>query len=302
MRALIPRFLNDLGNGILAPLTKEVRSDHTLCLELRGDYVNVYYRGGNLMKVEEAHNGYSVDFDENYIKKEDGIELPKSDIQMEVDILNWLGVSPRLKRAMDRDFAKKRNDERNFQQLVVHENNLSRIAISTDYYVCDIEYASSHGKFDMIAVHWPSIPHVRKQADKRRLVFIEMKYGDNALTGTAGLHDHIQDINNFLGDPDTLRCLNQDMVSVFNQKRKLEIVDCGKDLESFSDKPPILLLVLANHDPGKSDLSKALETLPKSPNADLRIATANFFGYGLYCQGVYGVEDFRERFRNHIHS
>lgn len=77
---------------------------------------------------------------------------------------------------------------------------------------------------------------------------------------------------------------------------------CKKDLGSFSDEPPILLLVLANHDPGKRDLSKALENLPECPNADLRIAAASFFGYGLYDQGVYGVEDFRKHFRNQIHS
>ena len=62
------------------------------------------------------------------------------------------------------------------------------------------------------------------------------------------------------------------------------------------------MLMLANHDPDRSDLSKALENLPECPNADLRIAAANFFGYGLYDQGVYGIEDFRKRFRKNIYS
>ena len=47
MRKLNDIFLNDLKEGgRLFPLTDAVKSDPSLCLELRGDYVNVYYRGG----------------------------------------------------------------------------------------------------------------------------------------------------------------------------------------------------------------------------------------------------------------
>lgn len=214
MRALNERFLADLESGILAPLTEEVRSDHTLCLELRGSYVNVYYRGGNLMKIEEASNGYSVEFDKAYFKKEDDdVELPRREIQEKADIAEWLGASPHLKRAMDRHFAGKERNEREFQQLVVRDNNFSKISNSTDYFICDIEYADDQRKwqFDMITVHWPSSPSVRKKADERRLVFVKMKYDDSAILGNAGLCKHIQDINGFLGDLNTLKSLKRDL-------------------------------------------------------------------------------------------
>ena len=305
MRALKEdRFLKDLESGTLAPLTEEVRSDHTLCLELRGSYINIYYRGGSLMKIEEkSDNVYFVTFDKNYFAREnDIVDLPEGNIQKKDDIVKWLNVSPCLKRAMDHYFAIHDKSEREFQQLVVRENNFSRIVRSTDYYVCEIEYEIGQRKFDMIAAHWPSKPRVRQEASGRRLVFIEMKYGDDALEGSAGLCKHIKDINDFLNDPGALKCLKEDMVKVFNQKRKLKIMDCGKDLESFCDTPPICLLVLANHDPGKSKLRVVLDTLPECPKADLRIATASFFGYGLYDQGVHTVEEFRKRFPDYIHS
>jgi hypothetical protein len=53
-RGLSPTFLNDLQSGILAPVVQRMRDDRTLCLELRGDYVNIYYRGGNLLRLEPA--------------------------------------------------------------------------------------------------------------------------------------------------------------------------------------------------------------------------------------------------------
>ena len=152
MRALKDRFLKDLESGMLAPLTEEVRSDHTLCLELRGSYVDVYYRGGCMMKVEEnSDNFYLVEFNEKYFRRKD-------------DIVKWLNVSPCLKRAMDHYFVTVvEKSEREFQQLVVRENNFSRITRSTDYYVCDIEYEIGQRKFDMIAARWPSKPHVRRR-------------------------------------------------------------------------------------------------------------------------------------------
>ena len=54
---------------------------------------------------------------------------------------------------MDCYFGENRSDEREFQQLMVRDNNFGSIANSTDYYVCDIEYDSDNGRFDMIAVH-----------------------------------------------------------------------------------------------------------------------------------------------------
>ncbi len=44
------------------------------------------------------------------------------------------------------------------QQLILHDNNRGSIARSTDYYICDLEYANPHGRFDLVAVRWASTP------------------------------------------------------------------------------------------------------------------------------------------------
>ncbi len=302
MRRLDCDFLNDLKDedGVLADLTKMVRSDTSLCLELRGKSINIYYRGGSLMKVgKKSPKEYTVFFDQEYGKVKC---LPAGDIRKKDDVEKWLKVSPMLKQAMDRYFGKHRVDEREFQQLIVRDNNFGSIANSTDYYICDIEYTSENGRFDMIAVHWPSTTAERMKENGRRLVLVEMKHGDGALTGTAGLHNHIRDVNKYLEDPDKVENLKEDMVNVFNQKQGLELIECKRDLCSFSEERPILLLVLANHDPESSKLRDLLDTLPDSPKADLRIATASFFGYGLYDQGIHKVDEAKNRFGGYIFS
>lgn len=124
-------------------------------------------------------------------------------------------------------------NEREFQQIFVRDNNCGSIARSTDYYICDSEYnigaEKNPGKpCDMIAVHWPSEQAERKRPDDRRLVIPEVKHGDRALVGKAGLHAHIKGVNSYLSTPGDVKRLKEDMVAVFNQKRKLKLIKCQK--------------------------------------------------------------------------
>ena len=150
-------------------------------------------------------------------------------------------------------------------------------------------------------MHWPSERSKRKKTEDRRLVFIEMKYGDNALDGDAGVEPHVVDVNRFLSDPRKLKNFKEDMVAVFNQKKDLGLLDCPRNLASFSNESPLLLLVFANHDPEKSKLCSVLENLPESPHAELRVATASFMGYGLYDQGIHTIDEARKHFSDYIH-
>jgi len=187
-------------------------------------------------------------------------------------------------------------EEREAQQIILRDNNFGGVSRATDYYFCDIEYANSHGRFDLVGVHWPSKGADRKQSAGRRLVLAEVKYGDGAISGKSGLHSHIVDINNFVSQGSNLADLKAEMVTVFNQKRALGLLNCGRDLEAFSDDPPMLMLVLVNHDPDSEKLRKALATLPSSDLADVYIAASCCMGYGLFDPAVSPLEDARVRF------
>ncbi len=295
-RGLAPTFLDDLSTGLLAPVRDRVLADRSLCLALRENYVNVYYRGGNLARISPGPGGYVAHFDERYFGDAPPPPIPRL-LTSATDIGVWLAAVPLLKDTMDLWLGRYAKEEREFQQLLIRDNNFGGTAKASDYFICDLEYANDHGRFDFIAVHWPSTPSDRKRQRGRRLVLGELKCGDGALEGSAGLHAHVDDVNAHLADPAGLAALKAEMVTVFNQKRSLGLIPaCEKDLLEFSDERPVLMLVLANHDPDKSRLRELLRTLPPSPHADLRIATACMFGYGLFDPAVLTVDEALVRF------
>ena len=66
MRRLSSQFMNDLNTGFLAPFRDRVIADRSLCLEIREDYVNIYYRGGNLLRISKTPTSYVAFFDPEY--------------------------------------------------------------------------------------------------------------------------------------------------------------------------------------------------------------------------------------------
>jgi hypothetical protein len=64
MRQISKEFISDLKNedGMLHPLLKRVKQDHTLMLAIRNGYINIYYRGGNILQVTEKSKGFYEPF------------------------------------------------------------------------------------------------------------------------------------------------------------------------------------------------------------------------------------------------
>lgn len=299
MHRLNRKFMNDLLNEVLKPLLVFVHSDRSSCMEIRDNYINVYYRGGNLLRLETRNNSYEPYFDVNYATENergsilDG--LPKQ-IDDNNDTMKWIERLPSLKSVMDKYLSKRTKEEREAQQFLVRENNFGRISRSTDYYICDIEYQNPKGRFDFVAVHWPSTPSERKNSSNRRLVFGEVKYGDQALVGGSGLHEHIEAVQEFVRKPTQLLDIKKEMVTVFNQKLALGLIDCGKVLGSFGAERPVLLLVLANHDPDKRKMKELMLQLPKTKDIELKVATSSFMGYGLYDPAIFPADEFLSRY------
>lgn len=302
MRGLTDHFINQLKSGLLFPILGLVRLDSTLCIEIRENYINIYYRGGNILRIEEKSGSFNAWFDRNYLdekKTRVSNDLPTLLVSSD-DVDKWIDAIPFLKHEMDVWFGKHPKNERECQQLMLCENNIGNSAKSTDYFICDIEYANLNGRFDLIAVHWPSSGAERKNNIGLGLAFIEMKYLDNALTGNAGLKKHIKDINSFLGERDNLSKIKDEMKKVFNQKLELRLINNQKPIESFCNDKPEYILALVNHDPASSILKAELQTLPSCPNAELKFAASSFMGYGLYDQNIFALDEFLTRFEGQI--
>lgn len=298
MRGLSPEFFRDLTEGPLRPLLDRVQADDTLLMGLREDYLNVYYRGGSLLKVSRSPGGYTSHFDPKYAKGSP-LDLPPSNVHPTGHVDAWMARVPSLKDTMDRWLTRHPKTEREMQQLLARANNRGVTGQDSDVYVCDIEYASRLGRFDIVGVHWASTGPARKNTERARLVLGELKVGDGAVGGKAGLHDHLRDLEAFAADAARRATLEREMVEVFSQLRALGQIEARKDLTAFSDEPPLVLLLLANHKTAKSAVRTALADLPEAPHLDVRIVASSLMGYALYERGFYTLAEAREK-RGHL--
>lgn len=290
-RRINNNFYKALKTGKLKKLLDCVLEDDFLCLELRGNAVNIYYRGGSLFKINDKNDKYNITFDTRYDK--DKKLNPNPDIEEAVKSI------PFYKQAMDKWFHEHPKYEREFQQIILRENNNSgKISRATDYYIVDIEYQDTENssRFDMVAFKWPSNGAARKNTNALSLALIEVKYGDNAVGGNAGIKKHLDDLKFFIDDKEKLKEFKEDMEQVFKQKCELGLMDGlqGHQFEvSLSDDEPEVIFIFANHDPDSKKINNILSDINIS-DCPFKIlaAQSSFMGYGLYMDNMIEIKDF----------
>lgn len=297
------KFQKDLFSGMLHPILTNVHRDNNLTVEIRHNYINIYYRGGNLLRISEKKPGYNFFFDLEFIKANNDAKAMISILPKYVAVLDdaqaWADMMPTIKAEMDAYFVSHKKVEREFQQLVVRENNIGGIAKKTDYYICDIEYQVGNTRFDLVAAKHTGI-------GKYRLVFIEMKYADSALGGKSGIIDHVGKVYKYLSE-NNIEELKKEMHGILETKRTLKLVEGLPAQFEFTDEKPEFIFLLANHKPASNPLHKELDKLEElnilgkeksytdfCKQADLKLATASFFGYGLFNDCIYTLNEFKE--------
>lgn len=280
-RALSPALMQSLETGLLAPLAERVRGDHTLYLALRGEGLNLYYRGANLMRVDRAAKGFEVFFDAAYASPGPSPAPSRTRLTAAPELAAWCDALAAMKDCVDRYLARHGKAERALQQRLVDENNRGRVARQSDVFIADIEYAEGDARFDALGVLWSAESAHRKDDTRARLVLLELKYGDEALTGAAGLEAHLADLARLFATPGRIAALEAEVLAMFEQQRALGLINVGKPLRAFGAGPPWALLVLANHNPRSEVLRRILAGLGPLP-FELRIARASLMGLGLY--------------------
>jgi hypothetical protein len=317
-RGLSDDFLMDLKKGILFPILEAVKADNNLILEIREDTINIYYRGGNLLLVKRdpKTKKYLTGFDKNYIDKSRINKFSKYFKQTisSKEEAAWLTSNfIMIKNEMDMYLAKKNKLEKEFQQLVVRENNILGEANNTDYYIIDFEYQSrtkiqnKNPRFDLIALRWDSDRNERKKRKNCRIALIEMKYGDGAIKNkTSGLKEHVNDVELFLSDNNRVLEFKKEMVNIFQQKRELGLIKFGKggnaheiSIDQLREEIEFILLLAGNkHE--KSQLKTEINSLTEMKNAELKFSTASFMGYGLYSKSMLTLIEFKEKYKERL--
>lgn len=311
MREISSNFLADLKNdtGILQPILKRIQNDHTLMLAIRDGYVNIYYRGGNILNVKEQHQGsYLASFDSKYDKFGKSMPFLPRAIRSQTDSEIWVDGFARLKEIMDIFFASHNKPEREFQQLVARENNYSTVSNESEYFVADIEFADSDlsARFDLLVIRW--LASQRTKGGNCKASLMEMKYGDSALEGSSGILKHLKDIDLLISNQEKYKYLLDTMVSQFNQLDELGLIQFnhsrkGVKVSLSVEEKPEVIFILANHNPRSTKLNSILNdaqvlAYEESPNFDLRFFVSNFAGYGLHSDCMLTLTEFRKLLRS----
>lgn len=302
-RALGEEMFKDFQEGgPLHELLTYVQNDDTLDLEFRGDHAaNIYYRGGSLFRIDRSVGGYMLTFDTKYCTACD------EDMEAAPSVRAAVGLIPLYKHVMDVWFAKNRKYEREFQQVVVRENNRhGAISHASDYYIVDVEYVcngkeDTNARFDMVAVKWLSTASARKNEGAPTLAVMEMKYGDDALDGSAGLIAHLNDVKAFV-DGAAMHIFCKDMAKVFWQKCELGLIPdmAGKKHNiTISEENIELIFLIANHDPDKTRLKAAVDQMAKLVKNKrypftIKFAASSMMGYALYVDQMKTLEEMQE--------
>lgn len=108
----------------------------------------------------------------------------------------------------------------------------------------------------MVALKWLSNGAVRRDTSRISLALIEVKYGDGALKGTAGIEKHLEDFQAFLSDREKVSDFCRDMSLVFSQKCRLGLVDGLNEKQydvKISSLDPEVIFLFANHDTDEAD-------------------------------------------------
>ncbi|MDZ5455263.1 hypothetical protein [Azohydromonas lata] len=304
-------FFNDLREGCLQPLLAAIKSDDTLLLGLRGSYVSIYYRGGELLTVRPAAHGYRARFNKDYdregflpqrLQPYGGEVLLEKPISSSAGAQALVNVLHELKRLMDVHPKIQSAHEREFQQLIARENNRTRAAGETPYFITDIEHANGDARFDMLGVRW--LASDRKHSDRLLPVLVEVKYGAAALEGPSGLVAHLEDLRKRLSDAAFLQALHANIAGQFNQLAELGLLRFNRSeaIESFTVNEKAferlqVVLVLAGYNPRSSKLGKVLEEIKAFASDDMPFELcffqATFAGYAMHDCAMLSLQEFR---------
>ena len=301
-RSISESFLNNLKAGLFKSIVDIVRIDPSLDLEMRGDTVMVYYRGGKTLTIHDPdlypnmkEAGFLTGLDPKYSYKENSkqaIPLPHSS-----SILDYFAESKHIIDNYEWK-VKEHLGEKEIQQRIVSENNSMVNADETDFFIADMEWAENsvlEGRADLIAFHWGHMEHRRK---KLTMYLIEVKQGCDAIRTrestkkekvSPGLKKHQQDFYKLQNEKSLIKELKDDMLEVLRQKYCLGLVKGLDHLFSQVDGKVTttgisiedeihFVFLLANYLHYSDNLKNELEDMPD----DSYFFVSSFLGYGLF--------------------
>lgn len=251
LRGINDKFIEDLQHGELAFFLEQVKTKRDLLsLEIRGGYINIYYRGGNLLKITQKKKGYSFHFDKKYcLNKNDDSAYEKLKALNSSSAEEYAAAFKLMMCEMDSWLDVHPKKEREYQHKLLSRNpSIMDIEYQINYKSADGQTKAM--RLDMIMV-----------VDDR-MIIVENKYGKDAVSGNAGLSKHYKDICVVLYND----ALHEDILSsiknIVSAKYQLGLVN--KPVVDLKKEKTEVLFLLAAYNPKSKTFNSEISAMDAS--------------------------------------
>ena len=276
--------------------------DDTLCPVLRGEKIDIYYRGFKAFSFTGDGITRNLDDFKN--------ELHTYDVPKVIPEEKFVEYLPYMKQNIDlwMGAGDKSPYQREFMQLIMRENNSKEAGNLSDYFIIDMEHqykknGSTHDLTGLI------MERGKRQEKIYRLSVIEVKYLDRAFTGPAGIQADIADYVRLIKEKNLLNDYKKDISEMFYQSRKLGLLQGVRNKYEricISDERPELLLALISRNTNneRNNMGKEVQSLKTILKSSLNeygdmldevyLAYTAEIGFGLYADRKTGIKAFCE--------
>ncbi len=281
MRQLSDTFLQALKYGFLSVIVQKVIGDADLDLEIRDNYLNIYFKGNSLLRLTQASPlRYQVEIHPKFLGPMHISDLV--DVETVQDFLNSI---PSLKENIQ--IHGRSSVETEYEQMIIRANNYEP-RNNSEYFIVDRQYASAAGRFDLTGLFWQR--NKRRKGQVVPLCLIEIKYALNP--DIQNLHEQLtryyhaiqSDPENIVTEAQTV--LKQKIeLGLFNlPENRLEAMKTLTFSRDIRDFQFIVLLIDYNPHSSHLDLTK-LAGLPFA--SQIRIFRSGFalWESNLKCPG-----------------
>jgi len=214
--------MGKLRSGVYARLVEEVRKQKDLNMDFRGKYINMYFKGHNVLRLHD-HGGW-------YIHPHFKIEGIPRPLRTREDADEYLKRLPMIKDKVSRHPTQRIEAE--YEQLIIRANNKERRS-NSEYIIVDRQYAyevkGEAGKkrrqqWDLVAIKCPQKALMLKHP-KGYLTLIEVKYGLDP--SIAQIANQIEPYYKYLKENFDRIC--DDMQLILQQKVELGLIERKED-------------------------------------------------------------------------
>lgn len=229
------------------------KHEEELFLGIRNNYVNIYYKGMNIAKIQGKFNNATIADRyryKDYKKKNEYHAITYDDFE-EI-------YEETIKPEVEKHIEKNKLWEKETQQILILRNNANCKKNKSNWVCIDMEsirqrqnkkdnQGKSFGRFDVVAVN----------KENYKVALIELKVGQGAIGGESGLLKHAKDWedvkkrNLFSKDRNGgENCLKNEIVEIINNKYFLDnsypIKGCSK--EDFEHIEPEFYFLICSGD------------------------------------------------------